>query len=100
MIFNNGGLSVVLPLPPSGVPTATVLEPINVRSGPGTQYPSYGIAPVGAQAQVIGKSEDGEWWVIQLPPGYSPDNSGWVSKDYVEVVSGDLVPTIPSPPAP
>jgi len=100
MTFNNGGLAVVLPPPTEGLPTATVNEPINVRSGPSTDYTSYGIAPVGAQAPVIGKSEDGGWWVIQLPPGYSSDNTGWVSADYVDVVNAENVPVIPSPPLP
>jgi heat shock protein HslJ len=100
MAFNNGGLSVVLPLPPQGVPVATAKDAINVRSGPGTQYPSFGVAPAGAQAEVIGKSEDGGWWVIRLPPGYSPDNTGWVSADFVETTNTDTVPVVPSPPAP
>lgn len=91
---------VNLPPAESGQPTATALEPLNVRSGPGTQYPSYGVAPVGASAQVTGISEDGSWWVIVVPTTIAPDGQGWVNGSYVEVVDAQGVPVVPTPPLP
>jgi uncharacterized protein YraI/heat shock protein HslJ len=88
------------PTPEPDVPTATAIEPINVRSGPGTAYPSYGIAPTGATAIVVGVSEDGQWWVIQLPTDVSPTGQGWVSGEYVEVRNVENVPIIQPPPLP
>jgi uncharacterized protein YraI len=82
------------------MPTATVLQPVNVRSGPSTDYPSYGIAPAGATGEVVGISEDGLWWVVIVPPDLSPDSQGWVSADFVEVTGGEDVPVIPAPPLP
>lgn len=91
---------IEFPPPDAGSPTATVLFSVNVRSGPSTDYLSYGIAPTGATAQVVGISEDGLWWVIKLSVDLSPDEQGWVSADFVEVTGGADVPVIPNPPAP
>jgi uncharacterized protein YraI len=77
-----------------------VLLPVNVRGGPSTDYPSYGIAPTGATAQVVGISEDGLWWVVNISVDLSPDGQGWVSADFVEVTGDADVPVIPNPPAP
>jgi uncharacterized protein YraI/heat shock protein HslJ len=100
----------VIPTPPLGdiefpppevdAPTATVLQPVNVRSGPSTDYPSYGIAPAGAPAEVVGISEDGQWWVVKISPDLSPEGQGWVSVDFVEVIGGEDAPVIPAPPLP
>ena len=88
--------------PPPGVdaPTATVLQPVNVRSGPSTDYPSYGIAPTGATAEVVGISEDSLWWVVKISPELSPDGEGWVSADFVDVIGGENAPVIPAPALP
>jgi hypothetical protein len=91
---------VEFPPPETGTPTATALQPINVRSGPSTDYPSYGIAPTGSTAEVIGISEDGAWWVVKVSTDFAPDGQGWVTADFVEVTGGDDVPTIPAPPLP
>lgn len=91
---------VEFPPPGTDMPTATVLQPVNVRSGPSTDYPSYGIAPAGATGEVVGISEDGLWWVVVVPPDLSPDGQGWVSADFVEVTGGEDVPVIPAPPLP
>jgi heat shock protein HslJ/uncharacterized protein YraI len=100
----------VIPTPPLGdieppppgadAPTATVLQPVNVRSGPSTDYLSYGIAPAGAKAEVVGISEDSQWWVVKISIDLSPDGQGWVSADFVEVIDADDVPVIPAPPFP
>jgi len=86
--------------PASDKPTAVALEPINVRSGPGTAYTSYGVVSIGATAEVIGISEDGQWWVIKLPTDIAPDGRGWVKGDYVKVTNAENVPVIETPPLP
>ena len=74
----------VEPVPPaSGAPSATATTNVNVRSGPSTDYPIYGVAPTGASAPVTGISPDGGWYVITIPTTYSPDGTGWVSATYV-----------------
>jgi uncharacterized protein YraI len=94
--------SAVQPLPPTGTgAVATALDSINVRSGPSTNYPSYGTAPAGSTAPVIGVSADGGWWQISVSTATIPEGVGWVSADYVSVSNPDGVPVVaaPAPPA-
>ena len=100
MFFNNAGPYVNIPGVPTDGPYVVALEPVNVRSGPSTEYPSYGVAPVGATAEVIGVSEDGIWWVVKISTDYASDGQGWVNANYVsDYNTGDL-PVIPTPPMP
>lgn len=106
---NTAGLSIMTaPLPPPGVefpppeaqvPTVTNFEPLNVRAGPGNQFPSYGVAPRGSTAPVIGISEDGQWYVVVVPTSVAPDGTGWVNANYVVLdnPSGVDIPVISSP---
>lgn len=89
---------VALPTPALGVPSAVATTYVNVRSGPSVQYPIYGIAPPGSSAEVIGKSEDGEWWVVKLPTSLVGAGQGWVSAQYIQATDADNVPVIPTPP--
>lgn len=98
MFFNNAGPYVNVPSVPTDGPYAVALEPINVRSGPSTEYPSYGVAPLGASAEVIGVSEQGQWWVVKISTDYAPDGQGWVNTNYVSVYNVSDVPVIPTPP--
>jgi len=92
---------ITLPTPAPGTPLATALTAINFRSGPGTNYPSYGVAPQGAQGVVVGISEDGGWWVVQVNhPDLVPEGQAWVSGEYVRTENTESVPVIPSPEPP
>jgi hypothetical protein len=54
-------LPTVEPVPASaGQPTATAITDTYIRTGPGTNYPAYAIAPAGKSGQVLGKSGDGQ----------------------------------------
>ena len=79
-------------------PRGRVLAPsgVNIRSGPGTNFMVIGVAPEGTEGQIIGQSEDGQWWVARVPD--SPNGLGWVAKAYVEATNADNVPAIPTPP--
>jgi stage II sporulation protein P len=81
-------------------PQATSIEPINVRSGPGSIYESYGVVPIGTTGWVIGVSQDSSWWVVAVPAEISPDGMGWVSAAYVTTANTDGVPVIETPPLP
>jgi uncharacterized protein YraI len=91
---------VVPPPPAAGEPTAIAFEPINVRSGPTTAYPSYGIAPRGTTFKITGISPDGNWWVVALPTNIAPNGQGWVNGAYVETYNTDNVPVVEPPPLP
>jgi|GEM_PF-415900 len=92
--------TVVIPTPAPVVPTGRVTaDPgVNVRSGPGTNYPIIGFANFGATGQVVGRSADGQWWATPLAS--SPTGLGWVSGAYVQVSGAEYVPVIVAPPPP
>lgn len=88
------------PPPPSGAPSAVALTDVNLRSGPDTAFPSYGVAPKGAVGEVIGISENRAWWVVKLPTTISYTGQAWVAGQYVQASNADNVPVVPSPPKP
>ncbi len=91
---------VAIPTPPSSGAFVTTVEPVNVRSGPGTDYPTYGVAPIGTIAEAIGVSADGGWWEVNLPTSLAPSGTGWISGFYVTTQNVQNVPVIPAPPLP
>ena len=84
--------------PEPGQPTATVTAPggVNVRVGPGAQYPIIGTAPLGTQGEVVGVSQDGTWWIVSVPG--APNSQGWVAAEYVRVENVENVPVLQPPP--
>jgi uncharacterized protein YraI len=78
----------------------TAREPIIVRTGPGTAYPSYGVASVGAKGETIGISGDGGCYIVKLPTTVAPDGRGWVSAAYVLAENTGDLPVIETPPLP
>jgi uncharacterized protein YraI len=91
---------IVVPPPPYGAPYVAFQETGVIRSGPGPEYPVYGVTSPGVNVEVAGKSEDGQWWAIKLPVNYAPDGLGWVYGGYVIAVNASNVPTIASPDLP
>jgi uncharacterized protein YraI len=81
-------------------PQATALANVYVRSGPGANYPAYGIAPAGASAWVIGVSEDGAWWVVRLNPEVVGAGYGWVMGEYTQASNVENIQVIATPEAP
>ncbi len=80
------------------VPTGRVVPEagVNVRTGPGTAYDVWGVAAQDTIGEIIGVSEDGEWWVANVPD--APAGQGWVAAAYVEATNADDVPVIAAPP--
>jgi len=94
---------VVEPAPlPADAPFVTATTAVNIRSGPGTNYPVYGVAQIGASAPVTGISPDGWWYFITIPTAYSPDGTAWVSADYVTMTGATPaeLPVVQPPPPP
>ena len=85
---------VIVPTSAPDTASVTANVDINVRSGPGTNYPSYGVAPTGSQAPVIGVSPDGGWWNISVNPTNIPAGNAWVSAEYVTAENTGNVPII------
>jgi hypothetical protein len=72
---------------------------VNVRTGPGTAYPILGVAPQGTEGTLIGVSEDGAWWVAEVPT--APSGMGWVAAAYILATGGaGNLPVVATPPLP
>jgi uncharacterized protein YraI len=88
------------PPPAEGEPTVVANTNVNIRSGPSTQYPVVGALLTGESAKVVGISPDSTWWAIEIPPGQTTDNVGWVSGDFVTASNTVGVPVIQPPDLP
>lgn len=79
--------------------SVTILQDMNVRGGPGTNYPIVGPGPAGSTAPVIGRNDSASWLQVEYPPGSG--GTGWVFAELVQV-SGDpqTVAVAEAPPAP
>ncbi len=109
---SNAGELPVLEAPPvpstaefttveEGDPTLIAADTIFVESGPGDQYPAYGIAEAGSKGLAIGVSEDGLWWVVRINPEIVGLGYGWVLKEFVTTENvGDDLDVIKTPPLP
>jgi heat shock protein HslJ/uncharacterized protein YraI len=91
---------VSFPTPPQSAPTAIMIEPATLRSGPSLEFPVYGVAPTGSKAEVIGQSEDEEWWAVRMPTSLAEDGIGWVPKLYTLTSNVAGVPEIKNPELP
>jgi len=67
----------------------------NCRSGPGTIYDYIGALFVGEQAEVVGRSADGQYWIINNP---DRDGECWLWGQYAEVVGQTAELTVYTPP--
>jgi uncharacterized protein YraI len=97
MVFSQSPVAI-LPTPAGGAPSAVSIGNVNVRSGPGTNYPVYGMMPNGRSAEVVGKSQDGLWWTLKV--NLTAQEQGWVSAENVNVTGAENVPVIEAPPVP
>jgi hypothetical protein len=80
------------PTPEAKPPTATANTDLNIRGGPGVNYPILGVLRAGQSAEITGKSADGGWWQIYFTG--APDGRGWVSAYYVNAQNADNVPVV------
>ena len=67
-----------------------------LRTGPGTNYPYVGAAPFGDSGEIIGVSEDGQWWLADAPN--LPEGQVWVAAEFVETENTENVPIVAAPP--
>ncbi len=66
--------------------TITVLQNMNVRTGPGTNYPIAGPGPAGETTRVVGRNPDSSWLQVEYP--LTADGTGWVYASLVQI-NGD-----------
>ena len=78
--------------------SALVIQPIKIRSGPGTTYDALGSLSLNDVVTVTGKNSSGEWMQIRFKAG-----TGWVTSQFLKMdgsdslpVTADTPPTIPA----
>ena len=96
--------------PTVSIPTVTGTQPgalitvrtdqdqVNVRAGPGTNYPQVGVLIAGEQASALGQSVSGLWLQI-VDPGV-PEGVAWVYSPLVSISVGSDLPILEPPPIP
>jgi uncharacterized protein YraI len=74
---------------------------INVRAGPGTNYPVVEQLQPGETALVTGQNEAANWWQIDLDPTPEVELVGWIFAALVELTGGEAeIPLVEAPPPP
>jgi uncharacterized protein YraI len=58
-------------------------DTVNVRSGPGTEYPKIGSLDAGKTVKITGKNDAGDWYQFQLG-----EENGWVFGQMVTTIGG------------
>ncbi len=87
-----------LPPPDTNGPYGIATDYVNVRSGPGTNYPVLGVAAPSASGEIVGKSADGAWWQFTISTNFSPNGLGWANAAYINVYNVEGVPVVEAPP--
>lgn len=89
-----------IPTPEPGAATVTSTTYVNVRTGPGLNYPVLFVAAPGATGEAIGITSDAGWYAVKLPTTLSSTGNGWVSAAYVVPQNTGGLPVLPVPPLP
>jgi hypothetical protein len=88
-------------LPPGAPWAAITAEVLNIRRGPGTDYPAIGQLEQNDVVEISGKNADGSWLQIVYPTGTI--GRGWISVSYAQVRGSPAsirVVETPPPPTP
>ena len=98
-------IETLLALPsPTFAPTSTseaaivspLAEPVNCRYGPSVAYLVIGGLDVGAQAEMVGRSADSQWWYVRNPS--NPSINCWLSASVTETVGNvEALPVVEAP---
>lgn len=76
---------------PAG-PTGSVIQRLNVRSGPGTTFDTLGLLEPGVAVSLTGKNTTASWFQIDYPAG--PGGRGWVTSQYVQTDAAAHLPVL------
>jgi len=103
--------TLAAPTPTPAVPTAqpsatpggnlaavTVDVNLNVRAGPGIDYPRVGSLAPGSTVPIVGRNADSSWWQIAFED--VPEGKGWISAQYGTARNTGNVPIVEVSPVP
>lgn len=87
-------LVIDLPQPEPTTPLGRITAPqgLNLRSGPGINFPVIGFARFGDEGEIVGRSADGRWWAAAVAS--APGGVAWASADFVVATDAGNVPVI------
>lgn len=77
--------------PDNGI-VAVIQQPINVRSGPGTDFNSLGTLNPQDVVSLTGKDPNGAWLQIDFAAG--PEGKGWINAAFVQAQGAENLPII------
>jgi len=86
------------PIEETNKASVTVSTSLNVRTGPGTSYPTVGALAAGNSADITGRNADSSWWQISYQD--APGNKAWISAKYGEARNTESVPVVEAPKPP
>jgi uncharacterized protein YraI len=75
----------------SGV-SGLVIQKINVRNGPGTEYETLGVLNPNDVVFITGRNQNGVW--LQIEFAGASDGKGWVTAEFLQVENIDGLPLI------
>ena len=82
--------AAVLTFQPSDYHLTVMVPALNIRFGPGMNYPQISAIREGRQPPIIGRNHDNTWWLIEHRGVY-----GWVTDQFVEVQADADMARIP-----
>jgi uncharacterized protein YraI len=65
----------------AGKPRVTARDNVNLRAGPGTNYPVIGQLKAGQAINIMGRNQSGDWWRLSYPS----EEQAWVAGMLVDV---------------
>lgn len=94
-------LTVTLGISPAVTLAEDSTTVINVRAGPGTNYPVVEQMAPGDTTLVTGRNGAEDWWQIDLDPAPEVELTGWVYAALVELTGDEAaIPLVEAPPPP
>jgi uncharacterized protein YraI len=86
--------STTTPESATGTPSAsgTVIQQVNVRKGPGTDFDALGTLNAKETAALIGKDASGSW--LQIAYSAAPGGKGWVAAAFIQSAAVQGLPII------
>lgn len=95
--------------PPAEQPTPTPVPPVdtrpmvtasestvNLRTGPGTNYPKDGSLAQGQSLEIVGRNADSSWWQVSTSSGLK-----WIAAGVTTAANADnTIPVVDAPPPP
>lgn len=76
---------------PAG-PTGSVVQRLNVRSGPGMSFTAFGMLDPDTVVSLTGKDKTASWFQINYPAG--PGGHGWVTAQYIQTAASADLPVL------